>query len=112
MRKSEIDLNYAALEKYMTPDFIELSQSFLNREQVIAILRQVGEAGCRFQPVTIRDARVTFLSPEIATLVYSGTQTGTCYGRTLSVDANISTLWVRRDGRWQAAMHSKLVAGS
>jgi hypothetical protein len=112
LRKSEIDFNYAALEKMMTPDFVELSQSFLNRDQVFAMLRQVREADCRFQPVTMRDARVTFLSPEVATLVYRVTDTGTCYGRTMSVDANVTTLWVHREGRWQAAMRSKLVAGS
>lgn len=111
-QKDEIDFNYAALEKLMTPEYFELSQSFMNREQVFATLRRVSELGCRFPPATMRDARVTFLSPEVATLVYRATLAGACYGRTFSVDGNISALWVRRDGRWQVEMRSKLVAGS
>lgn len=111
-QKSEIDFNYAALEKLMTPEYFELSQSFMNREQVFATLRRVSDGGCRIQPVKMIDARVAFLTPEIATLVYRATQAGTCYGRAFSVEANISTLWVRRDGRWQVEMHSELVAGS
>jgi hypothetical protein len=111
-QKSEIDFNYAALEKLMAPEYVELSQSFMNRDQVFATLRRVSGAGCRIQPVKMRDARVTFLTPEIATVVYRATQAGTCYGRTFSVDANISTLWIHRDGRWQAEMHSELIAGS
>jgi hypothetical protein len=111
-QKSEIDFNYAALEKLMAPEYVELSQSFMNRDQIFATLRRVSGAGCRIQPVKMRDARVTFLTPEIATVVYRATQAGTCYGRTFSVDANISTLWIHRDGRWQAEMHSELLAGS
>jgi hypothetical protein len=112
LQKSEIDLNFAALEKLMVPEYFELSQSFMNRDQVFAMLRRVSESGCRVQPVKMKDARVTFLSPDVATVVYRATQTGTCYSRTFSVDANISTLWVQRDGRWQAEMHSELLAGS
>ena len=111
-QKSEIDFNYAALEKLMAPEYVELSQSFMNRDQVFAMLRRVSESGCRVQPIKMKDARVTFLSPDIATVVYRATQTGTCYSRTYSVGANISTLWIQRDGRWQAAMHSELLAAS
>lgn len=112
LQKSEIDLNFAALEKLMVPEYFELSQSFMNRDQVFAMLRRVSESGCRIQPVKMKDAKVTFLSPDIATVVYRATQTGTCYSRTFSVDANITTLWVQRDGRWQAEMHSELLAGT
>jgi hypothetical protein len=112
LQKSEIDFNFTALEKLMAPEYVELSQSFMNRDQVFAMLRRVSESGCRVQPIQMKDARVTFLSPDIATVVYRATQTGTCYSRTYSVGANISTLWIQRDGRWQAAMHSELLAAS
>ena len=112
LQKSEIDLNFAALETLMVPEYFELSQSFMNRDQVFAMLRRLSESGCRIQPIKMKDARVTFLSPDIATVVYRATQMGTCYSRTFSVDANISTLWIQRDGRWQAEMHSELLAGS
>ena len=112
LQKSEIDLNFAALEKLMVPEYFELSQSFMSRDQVFAMLRRLSESGCRIQPVKMKDTRVTFLSADIATVVYRATQTGTCYSRTFTVDANISTLWIQRDGRWQAEMHSELLAGS
>jgi hypothetical protein len=112
LQKSEIDLNFAALEKLMVPEYFELSRSFMNRDQAFAMLRRMSELGCGMQPVKMKDARVTLLSPDIATVVYRATQTGTCNSRTFSIEANIVTLWVQRDGRWQAEMHSELVAGS
>lgn len=112
LQKNEIDLNFTALENLMVPEYFELSQTFMNREQVFAMLRRVKESGCRVQPVKMKDARVTFLAPDVATVVYRASQTGTCYSRTFTAEANISTLWVQRDGRWQAQMHSELLAGS
>jgi hypothetical protein len=112
LQRYEIEFNFAGMEKLMLPDFIELSESIKNRDQVLAGLRRVSESGCRVQPIKMKNARVAFLSPEIATLVYSATQTGTCYSQSLTINANVATLWVRRDGRWQAEVRSELIAGT
>jgi hypothetical protein len=110
LQKYEIEFNYAGIEKLTLPDFTELSQSIENRDQIIAGLRRFSASGCRIQPVKMKNAKVTFLSPDIATLVYFASQTGTCFSRTFTADANIATLWVRHDGQWQAQMHTELLA--
>jgi hypothetical protein len=50
---------------------------------------------------------VVFLSADIATLVYHATETPTCGTHTMSGDTNITTVWVRRDGRWRMHLHTE-----
>jgi hypothetical protein len=40
-------------------------------------------------------------------LVYHATEMPTCGTRTLSGETNISTVWARRDGRWQMHLYSE-----
>jgi hypothetical protein len=88
------------------PDFTNVEQEIWNRDQVLAFVKQFHEQ-CTLAPVKILDPHVTFITPDIATLVYHAMETPTCGTQTMSGDTNISTVWLRRDGRWQMHLHTE-----
>ncbi len=98
--------NAADLQKVLLPDFINVEQEIWNRDQVLTFIRQFHEH-CTLAPVKLVDPHIVFLTPDIATLVYHATETPTCGIRTLSGETNISTVWLRRDGRWQMHLHTE-----
>jgi hypothetical protein len=100
------DGNTVDISKLLLPDFINVEQQIWNRDQVLNFVKQF-HAHCTLAPVKLVDPHVTFLTPDIATLVYHATETPTCGTRTLSGDTNISTVWGRRDGRWQMHLHTE-----
>ena len=104
--KSYGDGNAVDLSKLLLPDFINVEEQIWNRDQVLNFVKQFHEH-CTLAPVKLVDPHVTFLTPDIATLVYHATETATCGTRTLSGDTNISTVWLRRDGRWQMHLHTE-----
>jgi uncharacterized protein (TIGR02246 family) len=97
----------ASLSNLLLPDFANVEEQRMNRSQVLSFVRKFHER-CTLAPVEILNAKVTFLSPDIATLVYHATESPTCGERTMSGDTNITTVWVRRDGRWQMHLHTEL----
>jgi uncharacterized protein (TIGR02246 family) len=96
----------AALEMLMLPDFTNVEQMIWNREQVLSFVKKFHEQ-CSLAPVKIVDPNVSFLSPDIARIVYHATETPTCGARTMSGETNISTVWVRKDGRWKMYLHTE-----
>ena len=105
-----VDGNKADLDKLFTADFTNVEQNIWTRKNVLNFIDQF-HAMCTLAPVVIRDPQVTFLTPEIATIVYHETETPTCGTHSMSDDTNISTVWVHRnvDGapRWQMQLHSE-----
>lgn len=104
--KAYVEGNTENLSKLLLPDFTSVEQEIWNRDQVLTFVREF-HSRCTLAPVTILDPHVKFLTPDIATLVYHATETPTCGSRTLSGDTNISTVWVRRDNRWQMQLHTE-----
>lgn len=104
--KAYVDGNTADLSKLLLPDFTSVEQEIWNRDQVLGFVKKFHEH-CTLAPVTLLDTHVTFLTSDIATLVYHATETPTCGTRTLSGDTNISSVWLRRDGRWQLHLHTE-----
>jgi hypothetical protein len=104
--KAYIDANTADLTKFLLPDFTSVEQYIWNRDQVITFVTRF-HAACTLAPVTIIDPHVSFITPDIATIVYHATETPTCGTRTMSGETNISTVWLRRDGRWQMHLHTE-----
>lgn len=101
-----IDGNTTDLSKLLLPDFTSVETEIWNRDQVLDFVKKF-HAQCTLAPVKIVDPHVAFLSPDIATLVYHATETPTCGTRTMSGETNISTVWLRRDGRWQMHLHTE-----
>jgi hypothetical protein len=100
------DGNTIDLSKLLLPDFVNVEADIWNRDQVLSFIRKFHER-CTLAPVKLVDPHVIFLTPDIATLVYHATETPTCGTRTLSGETNISTVWFRRDGRWQMHLHTE-----
>ena len=99
------DGNVEDLSKLLLPDFANVEAQMWSRDQVLIFIRQFHQR-CTLAPVKLVAPRVTFLTPEIATLVYRATESPTFGSRTLSGETNISTVWLRRDGRWQMHLHT------
>jgi hypothetical protein len=104
--KAYEEANTADLTNLLTPDFTNVEEQIWNRDHVLAFVKQF-HAMCKLAPVTITDPHVSFITPDIATIVYHATETPTCGGRTLSGETNISTVWLRREGRWQMHLHTE-----
>ena len=104
--KAYVDANAADLSKLLLPDFTNVEEQIWDRDQVIAFVKQFHEH-CTLAPVKILDPHIIFLTPDIATLVYHATEAPTCGTRTMSGETNISTVWIRRDGRWQMHLHTE-----
>jgi hypothetical protein len=98
--KSFVDGNSAELSALLLPDFVSVAEDIVNRDQQLTHLKRFHEH-CTLTPVKLVDPRVTFLTPNIATLVYHATVTSTCGAHTVSANSNNSSVWLRRDRRWQ-----------
>lgn len=94
------------LDMLLQPGFTNVEQEIWTRDQVLTFVEQFHKQ-CSLAPVALVDPHVSFLTPDIATIVYHANEAATCGGRTMSGDTNISTVWVRRDGHWQMHLHSE-----
>jgi uncharacterized protein (TIGR02246 family) len=104
--KAYVEADTTSLSKLFSPDFINVEEQLMSRSQVLAFVRAFHEH-CTLAAVEIINPKVTFLSPDIATLVYHATESPTCGKRTMSGDTNITTVWVRRNGQWQMHLHTE-----
>lgn len=104
--KAYVDGNTIDLEKMLLPDFTNVEQNIWNRSEVLGFVKQFHEH-CTLAPVEIIEPHVTFLTADITTLVYHAIETPKCGTHTMSGDTKISSVWGRRDGRWQLHLHSE-----
>jgi ketosteroid isomerase-like protein len=51
------------------------------------------------------------ISPDVAIVAYTVTEKLTVEGKPLTLKANDSSTWVRRNGEWKCALHTEAVAG-
>lgn len=58
-----------------------------------------------------KDASVRMLSTDVAVIAYKVHEELTVDGRPVTLDANDSSTWVRRDGNWLCAFHSEALVG-
>jgi hypothetical protein len=57
------------------------------------------------------DAQVRLLSDDIAIVAYKVHEDMTVDGKPVSLDAADASVWIRRDGQWQCALHTESLAG-
>jgi hypothetical protein len=98
--------NITDLGRLLQLGFTNVEQEIWTREQVLTFVEQFHKQ-CSLAPVALVDPHVSFLSPNIATIVYHANEVATCGARTMSGDTNISTVWVRREGHWQMHLHTE-----
>jgi hypothetical protein len=58
-----------------------------------------------------RNAQVRFLNDDVALVAYKVNERVMVDGRTLDLEANDASVWVKRDGKWVCAMHTESLAG-
>jgi hypothetical protein len=56
-------------------------------------------------------AQVQFLSDDVAVVAYKVKEKLTVEGKPLNLEANDSSVWVRKNGEWRCALHTESVAG-
>lgn len=71
------------------------------------------EGGWRLEQYTFdeKTAQVRFIHDDVALVAYKVSERVVVDGKTLNVDANDSSVWVRRNGEWLCAMHTESLAG-
>jgi hypothetical protein len=57
------------------------------------------------------NARVRFIDDNVAVVAYKVNETVVVDGQTVALDANDSSVWVRRNGEWRCALHTESLAG-
>jgi len=103
--KAYSDGNADDLSKLLLPDFENVEAEIWSRDQVLSFVKKFHEH-CALAPVKLVDPHVVFTT-DIATIVYHATETPTCGARVMSGETNISTVWLRRAGRWQMHLHTE-----
>lgn len=102
--------NTAGLAKQFAPDFRNVEQETWDAQQVLHFVSAFTKQ-CTLAPVTLREPRVVFLTPTIATLTYRAIESPSCQGKTMSGDTNISTVWVLvaggPAGQWKMHLHTE-----
>lgn len=58
-----------------------------------------------------KNAQVRFIADDIAIVAYKVNEHLVVDGKTLPIEANDSSVWVRRDGEWLCALHTESLAG-
>ena len=56
-------------------------------------------------------AQVQFLNDDVALVAYKVKEKLTVDGRPVNLEANDSSVWVRKNGEWLCAMHTESLAG-
>ena len=57
------------------------------------------------------NAHVRFIDDDIAIVAYKVNERVVVDGKTLPIEANDSSVWIRRDGAWLCALHTESLAG-
>ncbi len=60
---------------------------------------------------TMDKVQARLISPEVAIIAYTVTEKLTVEGKPLTLTANDSSTWVRKNGEWKCSMHTEAVAG-
>jgi hypothetical protein len=57
------------------------------------------------------DVQVRMLCEHVAVLAYKVSEKLTVDGKPVTLDAADASVWVKRDGRWQCALHTESISG-
>ena len=58
-----------------------------------------------------QSAEVRFLNDDVALVAYKVNEDLSVGGQPLTLEANDTSVWVRRDGTWRCAMHTESISG-
>jgi hypothetical protein len=105
--------NETELKKIVPEDYVSVAGVITHREDLFAgvrkfqsLVKSYESYGCSLSQIKLIDPKVTFLSPEIAIIVYRPQIDAACYGEHARVVGLAGSMWVRSNGRWQLQMQT------
>jgi hypothetical protein len=92
-------------QDFLSDDHVELgSGGASNKREVVAF---VGSPQCVVKSYAVDHFELALLDPDIALLTYHAAQDTTCGGKPVPTPVWVSSLYVKRDGRWQNALYQQ-----
>lgn len=79
--------------------------------EVMSKLTSNGEWEIQQYTFDEKNRQVRFVSDDVAIVAYTVRERVLVDGETVPVEANDSSVWVRRDGKWRCALHTESIAG-
>ena len=79
--------------------------------KTMAKLTKEGEWELKRYTFDEKTAQVRFVNDDVALVAYKVNEQVEVDGETVALEANDSSVWVRRDGEWLCAMHTESLAG-
>lgn len=80
----------------------------INAEQYRKLMT---EGTWKLHEYTMDKILARLVTPDVAIVAYTVTETLTVDGKPLTLKANDSSTWVRRNGEWKCSLHTEAVAG-
>jgi hypothetical protein len=75
-----------------------------------AVIRGITGSDCVVRSYSFDNAQVSMLNPNTAILTFRAMQDATCEGQVIPAMVWATSVYVRRNGRWQAAFHQETPA--
>ncbi|HKY29526.1 MAG TPA: nuclear transport factor 2 family protein [Pyrinomonadaceae bacterium] len=95
-------------QEYIAPDAIMVGENGTFDKQWI--LKAIAAGGCEVRSYDLTDLKLLKMSGDTAVLTYRGTQDATCGGEVAPKTVWISSVFVRRRGKWLAVAHQETAA--
>jgi len=92
-------------ENFLSDDHVEVGGSGLSTKKEVA--QFVGSPACVVKSYSLRDFKLTQFNAETALLTYHAEQDTTCHGHTVPSPVWVSSLYVKRRGKWQNALYQQ-----
>ncbi len=102
------DKDSSTFQKVLSQDSIGVGGSGVDNRATI--LRGISSGDCVVRSYSLENFQVVMLDKNTAILTYKATQDATCRGNTIPAMVWASSVFVRRNGRWQAAFHQETPA--
>ena len=95
-------------KEHIAPDAIIVGENgTLDKESII---KAIEAGGCDVRSYDLHDFKLVKTSGDTAVLAYRGTQDATCGGEVAPKTVWISSVFVRRRGKWLAVAHQETAA--
>ena len=95
----------AFFRTFLSDDHVELGVS--GRSNKARVVETVGTPRCVVTSYTVDNLQVTRFDANTALVTYHATQATTCNGKPVPSPAWVSSLYIRRGGRWVNAVYQQ-----
>jgi hypothetical protein len=92
-------------ENFLSDDHVEVGGGGLSTKKEVA--QFVGSPVCVVKSYALRDFTLTRFNAETALLTYHAEQDTTCHGKLVTSPVWVSSLYVKRKGKWQNALYQQ-----